>query len=73
MLAQHKIETTLKAQSTGGLRAMAKALNVDTRDGAEIILSATLDELMRRLPDPEFLALCAELEAAQDAAARTSH
>lgn len=64
MTAQQKITAKVSGLKVAMLKDMAKKLIVDTRAEADIVLSATLDALMGKLPEDEFVAFCEELEAA---------
>jgi len=64
MTAQARITGIIARQSDASLRDMARRLQHDHRDGAEVVLSAVLDALMARLSESAFVAFCAELEAA---------
>jgi hypothetical protein len=55
--------TTIRGLSTEMLRDLAISANTDQRDEADIVLGAVTSELAMRLPEAEFVAFCAELEA----------
>lgn len=64
MTAQQKLTAKVSGLKVAMLKDMAKKLITDTRAEADIVLSATLDALMAKLPEDEFVAFCEELEAA---------
>jgi len=64
MNAKQKIEAKVSALSIATLKDMAKQLIADTRAEADIVLSATLDALMVKMPEEAFVTFCGELEAA---------
>jgi len=53
-----KIEAKVAALPTKTLKEMVVKLFNDTREGSEIVLSAVLNTLEKRLPEAEFVALC---------------
>lgn len=53
-----KIEAKVAALSTKTLKEMVAQLFNDSRDGSEIVLSAVLNALEKRLPEAEFVAMC---------------
>ena len=55
------IQTKVAKLSTEMLRDMAVKLNSDFRDGADLVQSVVMNELMSRLPEAEFVALCEAL------------
>jgi hypothetical protein len=61
MTAQTLMTRKIAARTTESLTEMARILNDDFRDGSGIVLDAVMDELMQRLPDAEFAALCDSL------------
>lgn len=64
MTAQQKITAKVSGLNVATLKDMAKKLIADTRAEADIVLSATLDALMAKLPEDQFVAFCDELESA---------
>lgn len=64
MTAQQKLTAKVQALKVATLKEMAKHLVVDARAEADIVLSATLDALMAKMPEAQFVAFCDELEAA---------
>ncbi len=64
MTAQQKLTAKVSGLSTKMLMSVAKKLVSDTRAEADIVLSATLDALMAKMPEDQFVAFCEELEGA---------
>jgi hypothetical protein len=64
MTAQQKLTAKVSSLNVAMLKDMAKKLIADTRAEADIVLSATLDALMNKMPEDQFVAFCEELEAA---------
>ena len=62
MTAQQNLNRKIATQSVAGLVEMARKLFNDTRDESGVVLSAVLDNLMVRMDEDSFVALCAELE-----------
>ena len=64
MTAQQKLTAKVSNLKVAMLKDMAKKLVADTRSESDIVLSATLDALMVKMPEDQFVAFCQELEAA---------
>ncbi len=58
---QQKIDAKIAKLSVPALKDMAAKLMVDQRDGSEIVLSAVMASLMRRMPETDFVAFCEAL------------
>ena len=56
-----KITAKVAALSTKTLKEMVDKLFVSNEDGSEIVLSAVLTQLEKRLPEAEFIAMCEAL------------
>lgn len=54
----NKINAKVSKLSLSMLTDMAAKLFADTRDGSEIVFSAVLGELERRMPEAQFVAFC---------------
>lgn len=52
------IAAKVASLSIATLKDMAARLNTDFRDGADLVQSAVLAELMARLPEAEFVSFC---------------
>jgi len=64
MTAQQKLTAKVSSLNVSMLKEIAIKMAADTRAEADIVLSATLDALMAKLPEAEFVAFCEEMEAA---------
>lgn len=62
MTNAEKIEARVSSMSVEALKAMARQLFTDTRDGAEIVFSAVLAALDAKMPEAEFVAFCEAFE-----------
>lgn len=57
------INAKIATLSVEMLKDMAHKLFNDTREEADVVLSAVLDRLMVIMPEDAFVALCMEIEA----------
>lgn len=57
----NKIEAKVAKLSTSMLQEMVPTLFASDADGSEIVLSAVLAQLEKRLPEAEFVAMCEAL------------
>lgn len=64
MTARQKMDAFLASQTTSMLIALARKLVKSTGDGIDTAFNEVLNALERRMPEPEFVALMQELEAA---------
>jgi len=69
MTATEKLNAKIAALTTDALKEISIRMALNTTNEAIIVCSKVEGELFRRLPDAEFIAHCAAIEALMDAAA----
>jgi hypothetical protein len=64
MTAQQKFTAKVSSLSVAMLKEIATKMYTDSRDEADMVLSAAIDALMTKMPEAEFVAFCEEMETA---------
>lgn len=57
----NKLIKKIERHDTATIKEIVKKTNNDFRTGAGMVFDAALDVLMKRLPEPEFVAFCEEV------------
>ena len=69
MTAKEKLTARIAGLTTEALKEISIRMALDTSNEAIIVCSKVEGELLRRLPEEEFIAHCEAVEALMDAAA----